>query len=169
MKVSLKAMTADSFLDYLELAIPCYANANVESGRWDESGALDRSRLAYEKLLPQGPKTAGNYLFHIVDNSNELELGYVWVEVETATKSAFIYDIAIYEQHRRNGYAKLALSCVEAFVTTCGAVCLGLHVFNYNVAAQRLYLSVGYKVTVQNTETLVGHNMMKVLDEDTFQ
>lgn len=159
MKVSLKAMSEMEFSDYLKGAIPAYAKENTESGRWEETDALERSKKEYELLLPQGRDTKDNYLFNVIENTSNNKVGYIWVkfEVNIRTKSAFIYDIEIFESHRRKGYAKSGLSCIEKVVTDMGATNLGLHVFNHNSAAIALYNSIGYRK--------ISCNMQKVLNE----
>lgn len=155
MPISLIAMNEDAFSDYLETAIPAYARDNVDAGRWDESGALERSRKDHEALLPNGVETCDNYLFNIIENESSNNVGYIWVKVEDniRTKSAFIYDIEIYEAFRRKGYAKSALGRIEKVVADLGASSLGLHVFKQNSAAIALYNSMGYQT--------VSHNMQK--------
>jgi ribosomal protein S18 acetylase RimI-like enzyme len=157
MQVSLKAMNEKSFSDYRKQAIPAYAKDNVESGRWQEADALERSKQDFQRLLPEGLASKNNYLFNVIDNKSDKYVGHVWVKVEDniGTKSAFIYDIEIYELYRRKGYAKSALSNIENVVEALGATSLGLHVFHYNEAAMALYDSVGYQV--------VSHNMKKQL------
>ena len=127
----------------------------MKAGWWDQSEALERSKMAYTRLLPDGLHSEGNYLFNIIENTTSNNVGYIWVKIETHihTKSAFIYDIGIYEGYRRKGYAKSALSCIEIVAADLGATSLGLHVFNHNLSAKSLYSSVGYRV--------VSHNMQK--------
>jgi ribosomal protein S18 acetylase RimI-like enzyme len=155
MQVLLIAMNEESFSNYLQIAIPSYAKDNIDSGRWEESEALARSRKAHESLLPEGVATINNYLFNVIENESKENLGHIWVKVEDNihTKSAFIYDIEIFEQYRRKGYAKFALGCIEQVVADLGATSLGLHVFNHNSAAIGLYNSIGYQT--------VSHNMQK--------
>ena len=155
MQVSLIAMNEEAFSDYLKMAIPAYAQDNVEAGRWDESEALERSEKAHESLLPDGVETGDNYLFRIIENESSNNIGHIWVKVEDNihTKSAFIYDIEICETSRRKGYAKSALGSIEKIVADLGATSLGLHVFAKNSAAIALYNSIGYQT--------VGHNMQK--------
>ena len=157
MKVSLKAMNEESFSDYRKQAIPAYAKDNVESGRWEKSEALERSEQDFDRLLPEGLGSKSNYLFNVIENESGKNVGHIWVKVEDniRTKSAFIYDIEIYEHYRRKGYAKSGLRCIEKVVADLGATTLGLHVFNYNSAAMALYNSIGYQV--------VSHNMSKVI------
>ncbi|MEZ9525586.1 GNAT family N-acetyltransferase [Enterovibrio norvegicus] len=157
MQVSLKAMDSASFSEYLQLVIPSYAGDNVASGRWDSSDALKRSKADYARLLPEGLSSPDNYLFNIIENASNENVGYIWVKIDThfGSKSAFIYDVGIFEGYRRRGYAKSALRCIEAVASDLGAASLGLHVFSHNSAAQSLYSSLGYHV--------VSHNMKKRL------
>ncbi|EHW0638411.1 N-acetyltransferase [Vibrio vulnificus] len=158
MEVSLKAMNSETFSEYLEMVIPSYANDNVKSGWWDKSEALERSKKAYARLLPDGLNSEGNYLFNIVVDKTSSNVGYIWVKIETHihTKSAFIYDIGIYEGYRRKGYAKAALRCIEIVSADLGATSLGLHVFNHNSSAKSLYSSVGYQVVSHNMHKEIG-------------
>jgi ribosomal protein S18 acetylase RimI-like enzyme len=154
MPVSLIAMNEETFSNYLAVAIPAYAQDNVDAGRWGQADALERSEKAHDALLPDGIETRDNYLFNIIDNESS-NVGQIWVKIEDniRTKSAFIYDIEICESSRRKGYAKSALGCIEEIVADLGATNLGLHVFAGNSAAIALYNSIGYQT--------VGHNMQK--------
>ncbi|OEE67591.1 GNAT family N-acetyltransferase [Enterovibrio norvegicus FF-33] len=155
--VSLEAMDSASFSEYLQFAIPSYARDNVESGRWDKSDALERSKKVYAHLLPEGLNSPDDHLFNIIESATNQNVGYIWVKIEThfGVKSAFIYGVGTFEGYRRKGYAKSALRCIETVASDLGATSLGLHVFSHNSAAQSLYSSMGYHV--------VSHNMKKSL------
>ncbi|GLS92062.1 N-acetyltransferase [Psychromonas marina] len=157
MEISLKAMDKTAFTAYRKQAIPAYAKDNVESGRWDESDALARSKQDLDRLLPQGVATDNHFLFNIIEQDRSRKVGHIWLKLEEnmRSKSAFIYDIEIDESYRRKGYAKSALAGIEIVAAELGATSLGLHVFNYNDAAMALYKSIGYQV--------VSHNMQKVI------
>ncbi|WP_432454199.1 MULTISPECIES: GNAT family N-acetyltransferase [unclassified Agarivorans] len=157
MKISLKPMNDESFSKYQNIMIPAYANENVQSGRWDKSGALERSKNECFNLLPEGLKSKNNYLFDVIENTSGDHAGYIWVKVEdqASSKSAFIYDVGIYENYRRKGYAKSALHLIEKVVAEQGVTSIGLHVFNQNTGAQYLYNSIGYQ--------MVSHNMRKII------
>lgn len=157
MQVSLVSMNHYEYLAFIEMAIPAYAQANIDSGRWDVSDALERARNSYNSLLPQGIETQENYIFIIKETISNEKVGHIWVKVEEAvpTKPAFIYDVEIYENYRRKGYGKSALQAIEKYVSTLGAKSLGLHVFSHNSAARALYESAGYRVS--------GHNMQKII------
>ncbi|WP_216638423.1 GNAT family N-acetyltransferase [Endozoicomonas arenosclerae] len=147
-------MNEAEFSDYLETAIPAYAKSNVDSGRWHESEALDRSRKTYNDLLPVGKETENNYFYHVIEDVNQQKVGQIWVKIidNIHTRSAFIYDIKIDELYQRKGYAKSALNTLESIVASFGASSLGLHVFSQNSAAIRLYNSVGFQTVSLNMQ-----------------
>ena len=157
MTTVLAAMDSAAFADYLEIATPSYAQTNVDSGRWEEASALERSRQAHNTLLPQGADTENHHLFNIRPDGSDENVGHLWVHIDDqpASQTAFIYDIEIYQSFRRKGYARSALRNIEEFVTGLGATSLGLHVFNYNHSARALYESMGFEI--------VSHNMKKRL------
>ncbi len=147
-------MSEESFNAYLERAIPSYAKDNIESGRWEETDAILRSRMAHEELLPRGVITPGNHLFEIRDINEDITVGHAWVSIDDTEniKTAFIYDIEIEEKYRRKGYATSALSNIEDFVSTMGVSSLGLHVFHFNEAAKSLYARYGFNIVSQNMQ-----------------
>lgn len=158
MSITLRKMKENVFDEYLVKSIPAYALENIESGRWIEEGAIERSRADHESLLPDGIHTKNNYLFEVITGKESNVVGVLWVNVDdtVSTKSAFIYDIEIYEDHRRQGYAKQTLNALECFVKDLGINKIGLHVFRQNAAAQSLYEAMGYRV--------VSSNMSKSID-----
>lgn len=154
-------MTAEAFGPYLEDAVSAYAKDNVESGRWPEQGALARSQADFDSLLPQGPKTPDNYLFEIKTAAAGPAIGFLWFAVveKGGLRSAFVYDIEIKPEFRRQGHAKAAFEALEKFVRELGLSSIGLHVFGHNPEAQALYGSLGYRVT--------GINMLKNLGAES--
>lgn len=155
MKVTLVAIGEQTFASYLENSVTAYAEDNVNSDRWDESEAFERSKAAHDLLLPEGLATKASHLFNIASVEHDESVGHVWVKIEEniESKSAFIVDLEIYESYRRNGFAKVALELIERFVAELGASRLGLHVFHSNSEAIELYNSVGFHT--------VSHNMQK--------
>ena len=152
MQSKLKNMTDSVFSEYLKTAIPDYAHDNIESGRWAEKGAIERSSKDHRRLLPQGTKTANNYLFEIFSINKDCSVGILWVAVEEnyGIKTAFIYDIEVSKAYRRKGYARSALIELERFANDLNIHNIGLHVFRQNRSAQALYNSLGYKVVSTN-------------------
>ncbi|WP_185233433.1 GNAT family N-acetyltransferase [Teredinibacter franksiae] len=152
MQSKLKNMTDSVFSEYLKTAIPNYAHDNIESGRWAEKGAIERSSKDHKRLLPQGTKTDNNYLFEIISKNRDCSVGILWVAVEEnyGIKTAFIYDIEVKKAYRRKGYARSALIELERFANDLNIHNIGLHVFRQNRSAQALYNSLGYNVVSTN-------------------
>ena len=158
----LVSMSKPFFASYIEELIVQYARENVESGRWQKTGSLTRSRRDIERLLPRGIETDNNHFFEMkVPEVNET-VGMIWLSLENSstTSTVFIYDLEIKAEHRRKGYAKLALKEIEDFAATHNIVNIGLHVFSHNSAAQKLYAKMGYET--------VSVNMVKRIDQATM-
>ena len=46
-------MSEEVYAQYLDGAVRAYAKENVESGRWPDEGAIKRSEIDFNNLLPQ--------------------------------------------------------------------------------------------------------------------
>jgi len=114
-----------------------------------EEGAIERSRADYQKFLPDGIHTGNNYLFKVL-SPQRVPVGILWLATEELTHSAFIYDIEIDADYRRQGFATQALNDADEFARSLGMKSIGLHVFQQNRAAQILYTSLGYKTVSVN-------------------
>jgi ribosomal protein S18 acetylase RimI-like enzyme len=150
-------MRAEAYASYLQAAVAGYAEDNVASGRWPKDGALERSLAEFEDLLPQGLETPGNHLFEIRPAKEGPIVGFLWFAVEErhGIRGAFVYDIEVKAEFRRQGHARRAFQALEPIVASLGLSSIGLHVFGHNPGAQALYGQLGYAVT--------GINMLKKL------
>jgi len=141
-------MTQPEFLAYIEESIPSYAADKVASGQWSELEALALSRKTFDELLPQGLATPDNQLFTIVD-ADSRRVGMLWIAVQdrAGRRVAYVYDVSIAPEHRRQGHAVRAFEALEAKVRDMGLAGIGLHVFGHNHGAQALYARLGYQTT----------------------
>jgi len=158
MSTVLRPMSEAEYERFRETSIREYAQANIDAGRWPVDTALERSRVAYESLLPNGLKTPGQHLFTIHDGAHGADVGVLWLAVTDhpgGQRSGFVYDVAIHAAHRRQGHARSAFGALEVLARDMGLAEIGLHVFWHNEAAQGLYRSLGYEPT--------GINMLKKL------
>jgi ribosomal protein S18 acetylase RimI-like enzyme len=144
----LEPMDEATYAAWLETTIREYAQEKVEAGNWLASEAQERSEQGFAELLPQGRATPGHQLRSMVNADGE-RVGYAWfVPVERPFgRVAFIYDIAVNQEHRRKGHAQAALAEIEAFARAHDCVGVELHVFGWNTAARQLYLRSGYVET----------------------
>ena len=68
-------------------------------------------------------------------------VGHAWFTIEDRDpgRVVFIYDIEVYEAHRRHGYARAALDAIDDYAREQGCIGVMLHVFGYNTPARELY------------------------------
>ena len=154
--VQLRPMSEAEFDSYMRQAVPSYAQAHIEAGDVDPGEALARAQADYDALLPEGLRTRDQYLWTIADDAHEA-VGMMWFEVRERERgrSAYIFDIAIREDRRRRGYARIAMSLLEERLNAMSIGRVSLNVFGNNHAARTLYEAMGYRVT--------GIGMTKVL------
>ncbi len=141
-------MSPAAFDRFMAYAVPNYAEANVAAGRWKPEEAPALARAAFAEYLPRGQGTPDHHFFEIRDPAGTITVGELWVGVMTrdATRMAFIFEIRILPEYRRQGHASRALKALESVVRKLGLSGIGLHVFGYNLEAQALYRKLGYSV-----------------------
>ena len=125
-----------------------YADEKVKAGNWKAEEAEALSAEAFEKLLPGGRETPGHELRAMRDDAGEW-VGHAWFTIEDREpgRVVFIYDIEVYEAHRRRGHARAALDAIDDYAREQGCIGVMLHVFGYNTPARELYRSHGYEET----------------------
>jgi ribosomal protein S18 acetylase RimI-like enzyme len=141
-------MVESEYATWLEEAIPAYAADKVASGQWSQEASLELSRKENDELLPQGLETPDNHFYTIVDSESDA-VGTLWFAVKTKFNSriAYVFDISISPERRREGHAYQALLALEAEVRKLGLSGIALHVFGYNTGAQALYAKLGFQPT----------------------
>ena len=151
-------MCADGFGAFLEASAAGYADDNIKSGRWPREGAHDRAMSELKDYLPQGVDTPDNYLFDILASPGGTAVGYVWCAIHDkyGQRSAFVYDVEIKPEFRRQGYAAGAFSALQEHLLTLGIQGLGLHVFAFNKGAISLYEKLGFVATGMNMQKNLG-------------
>lgn len=148
--VRLAPLTEDELQRYLEKSIPDYAANHVKAGHWTEAEALERSRKAFQDLLPLGVQTEHNYLFSIQLEETGEKIGILWMKHEAPRPHGFIFEIFLDEAQRGKGYGRQAMLAIEEIAKGLGIESIGLHVFAHNSAAMLLYKGLSYEVTSQN-------------------
>ncbi len=147
-EVKLRPMTDGEYQAWLPRAIADYAEEHIASGRWPKDEALANSRSEFEKLLPDGPRTANNHLWSVVRAHDGQVVGQLWVAiVERPRRHAFVYNLEIDEAHRRRGYGEGAMRAAEDEARRLGVDTIRLHVFGHNTRARSLYDKLGYEPT----------------------
>ncbi|NKI94863.1 ribosomal protein S18 acetylase RimI-like enzyme [Rhizobacter sp. SG703] len=154
---TLAPMRPQRYADWVEASVRGYAELNVASGRWPSDGAVERSRAEFERLLPLGLATPDQHICEIWSADGTQAVGALWIALQRhpAGVGAYVFDIEVLPEHRRQGHARRAFIAMEPFAVAFGATSIGLHVHAHNTGARALYESLGYGVT--------GVNMHKAL------
>ena len=145
----LNPMTEEELVPYLEFLMVDYANEKVKAGNWPADQAMELSKAEFARLLPDGVHSSDQYLFSIFDEAKGQNVGAIWFAArgEGGKKSAWIYDVLVYEEFRRQGYATQAMLALEDEVKKLDLMTIGLHVFGHNPSAYALYQKIGYETT----------------------
>jgi RimJ/RimL family protein N-acetyltransferase len=143
-------MTQPEYEAFVERVTPQYAADNVRAGYWSKSEALEKSREAIEKLLPNGLQTENHFLYILCDAAEAV--GMIWMRayLQTPIKNGFIFELYVDEKFRGKGYGKQAMLLIEEKARGLGLKSLGLHVFAGNTVARNLYENVGYEISSLN-------------------
>ena len=144
----LAPMPPEDFAAFTDVANANYAQDNVLAGRWTQDEALARARAEFAQLLPQGLATPGHLVYAIRDDNGD-SVGFLWVAVlgEDDARSAYVYNVGVYEAHRRKGHARAALAELARIAAALGARSIRLNVFAHNPGAIALYRSLGFEVS----------------------
>jgi ribosomal protein S18 acetylase RimI-like enzyme len=145
----LVSMGERSYRSFFEVAVKSYAEDNVASGRWSAQDALALAQVETERLLPQGHATPDHFLFEIRESLGGQLLGYLWAAAlnRGIKKVAFIYQLQVLPQFRRQGHGRAALQEFAVIAKGLGFESVALNVFGSNAGAQALYRSLGFVTT----------------------
>lgn len=146
--IDLVPLTPEQYEVWLPRAITEYAEEHTVTGRWSREEAEGNSRAEFTKLLPQGVATPEHRLWSIVRREDQEPVGVLWYQVTQKPRPiAFIYNIEVFPEYRRRGYAEQAMLTLEDEARRMGLEGIRLHVFGHNSAARPLYEKLGYVAT----------------------
>lgn len=149
--ISLRKMTGDEFKIYFDNKIERYSRVLSQNVHEEGEESFSKALKQLNNLLPQGLDTPNHYLLNIFKDDETI--GFVWIKVETEKKSAFLYEIYIFDKHRGKGYGTLVINDVEEWLKLKGIHYFKLHVFGSNTEARKLYERLGFGIA--------GINMLK--------
>jgi RimJ/RimL family protein N-acetyltransferase len=147
--IALIPMIESEYQVYIEQSLQEYAREHVRAGRWNEEEALHQAKQELQEILPQGLHSPDQYLSMIVDEQLGKPVGVLWFALRprAGQQQAFVYDVVIFEEFRRHGYARRAFELLEERARELGATSIGLHVFGHNGAARQIYEKLGFVAT----------------------
>ena len=144
--IQLVKMTSDECAAYIERGMVEYAEEHIKNGMSREV-AHEMSKKTYDDLLPDGVDSQDQYIFTI--KNDDVAVGMLWFADKDwgGTRCAYVYDIIVYEDHRRKGYGSQAFELMEDKVRELGLNSIRLHVFGHNHGAITMYQNLGYEPT----------------------
>lgn len=147
--VQLVPMTDADLQAFLAQAIDDYANEHIRGGRWTPDEAYAESAREFAELLPDGVQSPDQFLYMIHADSVDEPVGVLWFARRTrgGKGSAFIYEVQVFPQFQRRGYAQQAFEALEPLARSLGLESISLHVFGHNHAARALYEKLGFSPT----------------------
>ncbi|CEG27082.1 GNAT family N-acetyltransferase [Bacillus sp. B-jedd] len=155
MNIAFKRMSEKEFRVYFEDKVERYSHVLSENAHEaSNEEPLSKARKQLNNLLPKGTETPSHHLFNIYQ-ADEL-IGYVWIKVEKEKKSAFLYEIYIFEKYRGKGFGTRVMKHMEVWLEEEGILYFKLHVFGRNEGARKLYEELGFEIA--------GINMMKTIN-----
>ncbi|MFG6117232.1 GNAT family N-acetyltransferase [Halobacillus sp. MO56] len=152
MAIALENMSKEEFTLYFEDKVERYSKVLLSNKHEvnNETPSFE-ARNKLNNLLPEGVDTSNHHLFNIcIDNTL---IGFVWVKIEREKKSAFLYEIFIFENYRGRGVGTSVMKNLEKWLEEEDIYYFKLHVFGSNEDARRLYEELGFKIA--------GVNMLK--------
>jgi ribosomal protein S18 acetylase RimI-like enzyme len=157
-ELHVREMTKLEFEWWRDQIVREYADEQVAAGSWSADEALELSRRANRALLEDGYASPG-MLFLRGALPDGTPVGVLWISLRHPRGTpdcAFIFDIAIEEEHRGAGYGRALLAAAEDVVRSHGVGALELNVFGGNDRAIGLYASSGYHVVTQQMRKTLG-------------
>ncbi|WLR48107.1 GNAT family N-acetyltransferase [Halobacillus litoralis] len=142
---TLRRMSEEEFVQYIDFSIAAYAKEKVAAGNWTEEEALEKAKTTHAELLPEGKDTDDHFLYTILNEKGE-NVGCLWICKQSPDK-AFIYDIRVWNDRQGQGHGKNAMRLAEEEASKIGVQKIGLHVFGHNTVARKLYENLSYKTT----------------------
>ncbi len=132
-----------------------YLADRIASGE-DAGQARKHAAWEWNMYFPNRVAAPGHRLYWLDEGAERL--GRLWLGPSPTGLSGaqWIYYIEIDEAQRGKGFGRTAMQLAERDAVEHGATELGLNVFGDNTVAQRLYRSVGYRITAMNMAKKLG-------------
>jgi ribosomal protein S18 acetylase RimI-like enzyme len=138
-------MTVDEWDASRAASIPKYA-AELERARGLTSeAALSDATQTFPDTLSAATREPRTWVLRVL-TADGAEAGWLWLAPHPhRTDGVFVYDVEIDEQHRGQGLGRATMLAAEQLARDDGADFIGLNVFGWNIRAEELYRSLGYR------------------------
>jgi len=142
-----------------------YAENLIKSG--DEKFKLKAIKTAkneFKSVFPDGVDSKDNYLYIIVNESNE-KIGVIGYEKSPFEENAaFVTENVIKEDFRGKGYGKSAFLKLQDDAKRKGFSKMVLNVFKHNTVAYSMYQNCGFKVIEDYGDSVIMEKVFEKKD-----
>ena len=147
--IEIQKMTEVRFEEFKKYSQASFAEDLAKAQGSSVAEALKNAAEQFERLVPNGVKTDGQFFYDVIEQSSGKSVGYLWLGTRNSLgrKIISINDIFVSPETRGRGYGKQLMSLVDNGAKKAGAVQIRLHVFASNKIARGLYESSGYEVS----------------------
>ncbi|MBO9625199.1 MAG: GNAT family N-acetyltransferase [Microbacterium sp.] len=144
-RIEVSAMSAERYRSFAAHSEAEFALDLAASGRYTEEEAVAESHRQMLAELPDGVDTPGQSLLTASVDGEEVGILWVGARLRDGSPHAFVLDIEVAKEHRRQGYGRELMHAAEREARAIGADSIGLHVFGFNTGAVDLYEQLGYR------------------------
>lgn len=134
----------DAFFRELELETTWTSLDPADRERFRRADVREALHLTHELLLAR----PGNQVI-VAENAEGDRVGLLWFGVNrnliTGEDEAWVYNVTVVPEHRRQGVGKKLIEHAEALARQSGFAILGLMVSSHNDAARTLYESLKFE------------------------
>lgn len=155
--VTLEPLSDDEYGNFVEAQIAEAARQRVEAGEWSPSEAVARAHDELGDLINDRLRRRGHEFLKGVVNDVGC-VGRLWIAPapefieESREAIRWLAQITVEESLRGRGYGRAFLTALHNRLSAEGVSQLWLRVYDWNIAARRLYEGMGYE-TVRRFET----------------
>lgn len=142
--ISLRTPTAEEF--------PFIANFSFENFVTDTAFSSGKSVAEIKNKLGHPPSKPGpNDIWYVVV-LDQKKIGFVWIQINPETKTAFGYDIHLDLEFRSQGIGRQVMHLCAVELKSKGLKSISICVFHHNEIARTLYSSLGFTETDFNEQ-----------------
>ncbi len=143
--VKLRLMVDHEYECFADYSFRDYFRENCLSGLLRSGATEEKAGKAFAALLPDGLDTEGHFLFVVERGENDVGALWFGIVEEAGVCEGFVFDIVIYPQFRRRGYARKAFQALERQVLEMEIRSISLNVYVRNLAAVKMYEGLGFE------------------------
>ena len=150
--VTLTACDDGEYRDFCARQVVEYANQLARAGETSPEVSLATAQERLRDLTEDRLRSVGHEFLVARSAEDGALVGWTWLSPAPPflgpghERTCWLSQLTVDESHRRLGWGTAILHAVERHAANLGSQAIWLRVFDWNLAAQRLYQSRGYEL-----------------------